>query len=68
MKMEQTVCSEMSAHKIQTSGNHSKEGIQHSVQGESLKSITLYFDVFLTVHHNMDLLHLPTLMHNSFIH
>jgi len=24
-----------------------------------------YFDVFLTVHHSIDLFHLPTLMHNS---
>ena len=27
-----------------------------------------YFDMFLTVHHSIDLFHLPTLMHNSFIH
>ena len=27
-----------------------------------------YFDVFLTVHHSIDLFHLPTLIHNSFIH
>jgi len=26
------------------------------------------FDVFLTVHHSIDLFHLLTLMHNSFIH
>jgi hypothetical protein len=26
------------------------------------------FDVFLTVRHSVDLFHLPTLMHNSFIH
>jgi hypothetical protein len=26
------------------------------------------FDVFLTVHHSIDLFHLPTLTHNSFIH
>ena len=26
------------------------------------------FDVFLTVHHSIDLFRLPTLMHNSFIH
>jgi len=37
MKMEQTECSEMSAHNIQTLGNHPKERIQHSQQGESLK-------------------------------
>ena len=38
MKMEQTECSEMSAHKIQTTGSHSKERIQHSEHSESLKS------------------------------
>jgi len=38
MKMEQTECSETSAYKIQTLGNHPKEGIQHSEHGESLKS------------------------------
>jgi hypothetical protein len=31
-------CSETSAYKIQTTGNHSKERIQHSEHGESLKS------------------------------
>jgi len=30
MKMEQTVCSEMLAHKIQMPGNHPKERIEHS--------------------------------------
>ena len=30
MKMEQTECSETSAHKIQTPGNHPKERIQES--------------------------------------
>ena len=35
MKMEQ--CSETSAHEIQTPGNHPKERIRHSEQGESLK-------------------------------
>jgi len=29
MKMEQTVCSETSAYKIQTPGNYPKESIQH---------------------------------------
>ena len=29
MKMEQTECSETSAYKIQTLGNHPKESIQH---------------------------------------
>ena len=26
------------------------------------------YDVISTVHHSIDLFHLPTLMHNSFIH
>jgi len=30
MKMEQTECSEMSAHKIQTPGNYPEENIQHA--------------------------------------
>jgi len=38
MKMEQTECSEMSAYKIYTLGNYPEESIQHSEQGESLKS------------------------------
>jgi hypothetical protein len=38
MKMEQNECYEMSAHKIQTPGNHPKEKITASEQGESLKS------------------------------
>jgi len=38
MKMEQTECSEMLAYKIQMPGNYPKESIQHSVDGESLKS------------------------------
>ena len=38
MKMEQTECSKMSAHKIQMPGNHPKERIQHSEHGKSLKS------------------------------
>jgi len=38
MKMEQTECSETSAYKIQTPGNYPEESIQHSEQGESLKS------------------------------
>jgi len=37
------LCSETSAYKIQTPGNYPEESIQHSVQGESLKSrIVLY--------------------------
>ena len=35
-----TECSETSAYKFQTPGNHPKESIQHSVHGESLKSRT----------------------------
>jgi hypothetical protein len=38
IKMEQTECSKMSAHKIQTPGNYPEENIQHSVHGASLKS------------------------------
>jgi hypothetical protein len=38
MKMEQTECSETSAHKIQTPGNNPEESIQRLEQGESLKS------------------------------
>ena len=38
MKMEQTGCSETSAHKLQTPGNNSEESIQHLEHGESLKS------------------------------
>ena len=38
MKMEQTECSETSAYIIQTPGNYPKEIIQHSEQGEILKS------------------------------
>jgi len=37
MKMEQTECSETSAHKIQTPGNYPNERIQHSEHGLSLK-------------------------------
>jgi hypothetical protein len=33
-----TVCSEMSAYKIQMMGNYPEEGIQHSEYGKSLKS------------------------------
>jgi len=38
MKMEQTECSETSAYKIQTPENYSRESIQHTEHGESLKS------------------------------
>ena len=36
--MEQTECSETSAYKIHTPGNYPKENIQHTEDGESLKS------------------------------
>jgi len=38
MKMEQTECSERSAYKLQTLGNHPEESIQRSEHGERLKS------------------------------
>jgi len=41
MKTEQTQCSETSAYKIQTPGNYPEESVQHSEQGESLKSRTV---------------------------
>jgi len=43
MNMEQTECSETSAHKIQTPGNNPEESIQHLEHGESLKSRILMF-------------------------
>jgi len=41
--MEQTECSETLVYKIQTSGNYPEENIQHSEQGESLKSRKKFF-------------------------
>jgi hypothetical protein len=38
MKMEQTESSETLACEVQTPGNYPEENIQHSEQGESLKS------------------------------
>jgi len=38
MKLEQSECSETSAHKIQLPENHPKERIQRSLHGKSLKS------------------------------
>jgi hypothetical protein len=40
--MEQIECSETSAYKIQTPGNHPEENIQHTEHGESLKSKILH--------------------------
>jgi hypothetical protein len=37
MKMEQIECSETSAYKIQTPGNHPEENIKHTEHGKSLK-------------------------------
>ena len=37
-RIEQTECFETSAYKIQTPGNYPEESIQHSEQGECLKS------------------------------
>ena len=47
MKMEQIVCSETSAYKIQTPGNYPEVGIQHSEHGESLKSRSATLPRFL---------------------
>ena len=38
MKMEQTECSEMSAHKIQMPGNNPEESVQHLEHSKCLKS------------------------------
>jgi hypothetical protein len=41
MKMEQTVCSETSAYKIQTPGNYPEENIQHpGASLEGLRKVT----------------------------
>jgi hypothetical protein len=42
MKMEQTECSKILAFKLQTSVNHPEESVQHSEDGESLKSRNVY--------------------------
>jgi hypothetical protein len=52
MNIEQSVCSETSAYKIQTPGNYPEESIQHSEHGESFKSGTHsvgpnYFQLYL---------------------
>jgi hypothetical protein len=41
--MEQIECSETSAYKIQTPGNHPEENIQHTEHGESLKPFFFNF-------------------------
>jgi hypothetical protein len=42
MKKEQIECSETSAYKIQTPGNHPEEKLQHTEHAESLKSKILH--------------------------
>ena len=77
MKMEQTECSETSACKIQTPGNHPKERIQLSEDGESLKSRMLHLSVILcisygvkrmplveTTPHRLSMSVLPSVCHN----
>ena len=44
-----TECSETLAHKIRTPGNHPKERIQHSQQGESLNSRIIDLNVILII-------------------
>jgi len=47
MKMEQTMCSETSAHKVQTPRNYPEERIQHSKHGENLiKRVTVLLLLF----------------------
>jgi hypothetical protein len=46
MKMENRECSETSEYKIQTPGNHPKERIQYSEQGEIFKSNVRYTCLF----------------------
>ena len=51
MKMEQTGCSETSAYKIQTPGNHPEERIQHSEHSKSLKSRkTLFYPNYVCIY------------------
>ena len=45
--MEQTECSETSAYKIQTPRNYPEENIQHTVHGESLKSRTIWRQIYI---------------------
>jgi len=46
---EGTECSEMLVQKIRRRGNHSKERIQHSEQGQSLKQEIYFIDEHLLV-------------------
>jgi hypothetical protein len=49
MKMEQTVCSETSAYKIQMLGNCPEENLQHSEHGKSLKSRMMLIGLTVTM-------------------
>ena len=51
MKIEQIECSKMSAYKIQTPENYPEESIQHSEQGESLKSRIFNPSMLASVHY-----------------
>jgi len=67
MKMEQTECSETSAYKFQTPGNHPKESIQHSVYGEILKyRCTNFTNLFC--HETLHVLDSSSVHHQEFIH
>jgi hypothetical protein len=39
--------------------------IKHTAVCNTKVDLVDYFYVFLTVHHSIDLFHLPTIMHNS---
>jgi len=47
MKMEQTVCSEKLASKIQTPENYPEESIQHTEHSESLKSRNVLWSQYI---------------------
>jgi hypothetical protein len=55
MKIEQTVCSETLAFKLQMPVNHPAESVQHSEHGESLKTRRIHKICFLMFHtcHNL---------------
>jgi len=48
MKMERTERSETLAYKLQTPGNYSKESIQHTEHGKSLKSRFTLFSTLVS--------------------
>jgi len=65
MKMEQTERSETSAYKIQMSGNHPKQRIQHSEHNKSLKSRNLAFLTYKDEQHILAIIHLSPITHIS---